>query len=358
MNASFARVLIRGALMASVSVFAAGLNACSLASKADPGIEFSTVPPADHGGPDKLGPIAGRVKGARPNQRIVLFARSGSWWVQPFRSKPFTTIEKDSTWKSTIHLGTEYAALLVEPDYHPPVSLDALPPAGGSIAAIAVVKGSGSWIPPTPKTVSFSGYDWDVVQVSIDRHGANVCDARNVWVDGEGHLHLLLTQRDGRLTSAALTLSRPLGYGTYAFTVRDISHLDPAAALVMYTWDDRADLNHRELNISLSRWGDPRNKNGQYVLQYEDVAANVYRFAAPAGALTHAFRWEPGSALFRTVRGTEVGTGQEIAERQFTSGVPAPATATARICLLYVREAKTPLPSNVEVVVERFVFLP
>src|SRR5678815_4781798 len=73
-----------------------------------PVIEFSKVPPADLGGPDRVETIAGRVTGARPGQRIVLFAKSGQWWVQPTSSQPFTVIQPDSSWKSSIHLGTEY----------------------------------------------------------------------------------------------------------------------------------------------------------------------------------------------------------------------------------------------------------
>jgi hypothetical protein len=81
-------------------------------STVDPSIEFTTIPTADTGGPAKLAPVAGRVTGARQGQRVVMFARSGDiWWVQPFRSRPFTAIEDGSTWKNSIHLGTEYAAL-------------------------------------------------------------------------------------------------------------------------------------------------------------------------------------------------------------------------------------------------------
>src|SRR5262249_34293223 len=84
-------------------------------SNGEPAVEFSAVPPADAGGPDRLGPIAGRVKGARPNQRIVLFARSGVWWVQPFRSRPFTSIQMDVTWKNTIHPRPQYPPFPPQP---------------------------------------------------------------------------------------------------------------------------------------------------------------------------------------------------------------------------------------------------
>jgi hypothetical protein len=68
--------------------------------------------------------------------------------VQPFADQPFTTIQPDSTWKSATHLGTEYAALLVEPGFRPPPILDALPTVGGDVAAVAIAKGEsdGSWL--------------------------------------------------------------------------------------------------------------------------------------------------------------------------------------------------------------------
>ena len=352
----FLRLVVASAVLCLVCGLAGGCRAGPRSG--DPGIEFTVVPPADNGGPEKVAPVAGRVRQAGANRRIVLFARSGGWWVQPYRSQPFTAIQSDSTWKNTIHLGTEYAALLVTPDYRPPATTESLPARGGAILSVATVKGSGSWVPPPPRRLTFSGYDWQIVQTRIDRHGPNDCDARNAWVDAEGYLHLLLTLRDGRWTSAALSLDRPLGYGTYAFTVRETSNLDPAAAFSMYTYDDHAEQTHRELNITLSTWGNPRNKNAQDVVEFEDVAENVYRFSVPAGRLTHAFRWEPGKASFTTVRGGEVGAGQPVAHRQFTVGVPAPATATARLCLISVAESASPPAGNVEVVVERFVFLP
>jgi hypothetical protein len=108
-----------------------------------------------------------------------------------------------------------------------------------------------------------------------------------------------VVQRDGRWTRAEVKLSRSLGYGT----VRDTSHLDPAAALGFLTWDELGpEQNHRELDVEVSRWGNVENKDVQYVVQPHYVAANVYRFNQPAGQLTRSFRWEPDRTLFQTVR--------------------------------------------------------
>lgn len=108
-----------------------------------PAIEFTKVPPADKGGAQTSDTIGGRVHNARPEYRIVLFARSGgAWYVQPYADQPFTKIEPNSTWTSPTHLGTEYAALLVEPGYVPPGFVTELPQQGNGIVALRVVEGT------------------------------------------------------------------------------------------------------------------------------------------------------------------------------------------------------------------------
>jgi signal transduction histidine kinase len=106
-----------------------------------PRIEFIKVPLLDEDGTGKLAVIEGRVTGARPGQRIVLYAQSGAWYVQPFIDQPLTNIQPDSTWRNSTHLGTEYAALLVEPEYLPPPRVDALPDKSAAIVAVAVAQG-------------------------------------------------------------------------------------------------------------------------------------------------------------------------------------------------------------------------
>jgi signal transduction histidine kinase len=107
-----------------------------------PSIEFTKVPPADKGGAQTSDTISGRVRNARPEYRVVLFARSGAWYVQPYADQPFTRIEPNSTWTSPTHLGTEYAALLVEPGYVPPAFVPELPEQGNGIVTLTVVEGT------------------------------------------------------------------------------------------------------------------------------------------------------------------------------------------------------------------------
>jgi hypothetical protein len=110
-----------------------------------PSVEITTVPLAGADNAEKLSAIEGRVVGALPGQKIVLYAKGkNSWWVQPLADNPFTSIRPDSTWSNTTHPGTEYAALLVGPEFHPPLTADVLPTDG--VFASAVVQGEiGFW---------------------------------------------------------------------------------------------------------------------------------------------------------------------------------------------------------------------
>jgi hypothetical protein len=328
--------------------------------KMEPTIEFTNVPAAHEGGSDTAGTIEGRVVGARPGQQIVLFARSGQWWVQPFADQPLTNIQPDSKWSNSTHLGTEYAALLVEPGYRPAATLDSLPMKGGAVIAVASVKG-GPAAEGVVKTVRFSGYEWAVRTVASNRGGAIThYDPENVWTDDGGALHLRIAVNSGKWTCAEMKLTRSLGYGLYRFVVRESSRLEPAAVFSMFTWDDAAqEQNHREFGVELTRWGDPLSKNAQYMVQPYYVPENVARFMAPSGILTHSFQWEPGKVSFRTVRGANAAGGSRpLAEHVFSSGVPTPGGELIHVNLYTFGNAASRLGRQNEVVIEKFEYLP
>jgi hypothetical protein len=332
---------------------------CSHAGAQGPRIEFTRIPPAAEGGPDKLDIIEGRVTDARSQQQLVLYAHNGKWWVQPLVDEPFTQIRKDTGWTNSTHLGTEYAALVVEPGFQPPATLDELPAQGAGVAALAIVKGSEPKA-EVSKTLQFSGYEWRIRTAPSDRGGINQYNADNAWTDASGALHLRIVKRSGDWTCAEVSLTRSLGYGTYSFVVRDVSHLQRAAVFGIFTWDYAGgNSSHREMDIEISRWGDPGMKNGQYVIQPYYVPENTTRFTVPAGTVTHSFRWDPGRVVFRTVAGAGgIGKSQAAAEHVFTSGVPSHGAESVRMNLFVYRNATPSLSEETEVVIEKFQFLP
>jgi hypothetical protein len=334
------------------------LSGCgsSRASIQGPSIQFTKLPPAGEGSPEKLDAIEGRVTGAQPGQRIVLFARSGFWWVQPFADRPFTSIRPDSTWTGSTHPGSAYAALLVNAKYLPPSTVEVLPEKGGPVAAVATVEGS-NLAHPDPKTLEFSGYEWQMRQNVGNPGGSrNFYDPANASVDQRGFLHLHISGQPEHWASAEANLTRSLGYGSYRFVVEDVSHLEPATTLSLSTWDDSGP--PREMNIEIGRWGEPTSRNAQYVIQPYYVPANTVRFMVPSGKLTFWLRWGPGRASFKTVRGNSSAESDVVAEHVFTSGVPSPGNENVHINLYVFDNKRNPLQHESEVVVEKFEYLP
>ena len=339
------------------------LGACRFFNNsAQPSIVFTKIPPAARGGRERVDTISGRVTGARPGQRIVIYAHSGPWWVQPWPDQPFLTIDKNSQWTTPTHLGYEYAAMLVAPDYRPPATMDLAPTQGGLVAAVTIVKGVGSLPPPPTVPLQFSGYEWRVDTTSAVRGGLNHLFAGdNAWTDSTGALHLRIIKKSDNWICAHIVLSPSLGYGTYTFTVRDTSRLEPATILSMNTFDESGGEQHyREMDIEMGRWGDPQNKyNVQYGIQPFYARGNLAQFNEPAGTLTHTMFWESGRATFKTVRGPSVrGGSPEVFQHVFTSGVPTPGNEHLEFMFYVVASDQSPQQKDAEVVIEKFQYFP
>ncbi len=349
------------------------LGGChSSAKNSAPTVAFSKVPAAYQESPYKTDiterdykpDIAeGRATGARPGQRIVLYAKTdGRWGSCPQSGQPFTKIEADGRWKASVHLGLQYAALLVDQTYDPPEQTESLPIVGNGVVALAVVNGGGpAPVIPSPKILNFSGYEWTTSAGPIFHAGSrNFFDPGNVWTDETGALHLRISGSAGKWGAAELKLTRSLGYGTYRFQLRDVSHLEPSALLTLITWDGvGTESTRRELDVELGSWGDPDNTNVNYVVQPYYVPADIVAFRMPAGVYTHSFRWEPGKVTFSTVAGPgNTGAGRVINQHVFTSGVPSSQGQSVRIALYVFHQGKIPVKNENEVIIDKFEYFP
>jgi hypothetical protein len=100
-------------------------------------IEITQPGPPGDGGSAQMDTIAGVARGPDITRyKVVIYAGTDYWYVQPFVDAPFTAINDDGTWEADIHPGSRYVALLVKPSYRPPAKLLALPKVGGDILAI------------------------------------------------------------------------------------------------------------------------------------------------------------------------------------------------------------------------------
>ena len=339
------------------------LGACHVKSSSSaPEIIFEKIPIADVGGPEKMDTIAGHATDVQAGQQVVLYAKSQElWWIQPFSEHPYTKIQ-DSRWSNQTHLGTEYAALLINQGYKPPRTTENLPVPGAGVAAVAITPGRGKIPEPPPvKTLHFSGYDWTVHNGGAFRGGYFIpFVSENAWTDDKGALHLRISRRNTDWACAEIKLNRSLGYGTYRFRVRDVSHLEPSAVLSLLTWDGvGTEDNRHELDIELTRWGFPDNDNAQYVVQPYYIPANIVRFRVPAGALIQSIQWKPGQAIFTTAtESSNPAKQQVIHEHAFTAGVPAAGGDAVRINFYVFAKGQTPLKNDSEIVIDKFEYLP
>ena len=142
MNAAWRSLWFSGRILVLVAGLA--LESCRSQQDAAPSIALTKIPPAAEGGRERVDTIAGRVRNARPGQQIVVYAHSGTWWVQPWPDHALIPLQADATFSTETHLGFDYAVLLVDPDYHPLPTMDSTPAQGGSVAALTVVKGTGT----------------------------------------------------------------------------------------------------------------------------------------------------------------------------------------------------------------------
>jgi len=102
-----------------------------------PQIELVSLPPySTTGGSETEGEISGTVSGIDPSSCVVVvYAKTTSWYVQPL-TESVIPIDPGGTWKASIHLGSQYAALLVIAGYKPQSPLQNLPSVNGPVLAI------------------------------------------------------------------------------------------------------------------------------------------------------------------------------------------------------------------------------
>jgi hypothetical protein len=108
-------------------------------------VRITIIPPYDPvGGRNSKAHIAGEVSGVTPeNYRVVIYALTNMWYIQPTMTAPLTIIQPDGKWSADIQTGTNYAALLVHPDYNPLYTTDSNnePSSIGDVVAATKVEG-------------------------------------------------------------------------------------------------------------------------------------------------------------------------------------------------------------------------
>jgi hypothetical protein len=134
-----------------------------------------------------------------------------------------------------------------------------------------------------------------------------------------------VTKSDGKWQCAEVVAEKSLGYGEYRWVFSgDLSVLDRRVVLGLFTYENTT----KEIDFELSRWGDVRKGNAQFVVQPYTAKDSTYRFdTGRAKVLTVSLLWEkdqPAAAAGRAriptehpwqTGNTQVGTSPPGKER-------------------------------------------
>lgn len=212
---------------------------------------------------------------------------------------------------------------------------------------------------PQPDQVAFAGRTWQVkssatpVGPGPNRFGGS---ERNVWVDGQGRLHLRITRVGSSWHSAEVIGTTPIGPGTYTWTLDSpVDALDPSVVLGLFTYTEDPAFSHREIDIEFSRFHDRANPiNGQFAVQPHERAGNVEQFHQdPVPRSAVSFAWTATAIAF-------VANPSVAPDRWTYTGpdVPRPGPVQPRINL-WLLGGRAPVDGReAEVVLNDFTFTP
>ena len=206
--------------------------------------------------------VSGTIIGVNPaDVWVVVFAQTDKWYIQPYSDqRAYLPVNGDGTYQTWIRDWKQISAFVIRKRYDALSNQQIYMPFPLIVDGVDVLGIAGH------PTIQFSGYEWAVKGgVSLGpgpNHFSTSHD--NVWVDGQGRLHLKITQRDGKWYCAEVYQMHPLGYGTFVFQFSSrVDLLNKNVIGSPFIYRD----NSHELDVEFSRWGIQSGPNAQFVVQ-------------------------------------------------------------------------------------------
>jgi hypothetical protein len=326
-------------------------------------------------------PVTGRVRlptGEKFSayQVCLYILVADGWWTKPTFSQPCVAIRDDGSWEAPFTTGgsdpqaSQILAVLTPQGYRPPAGTGqpSLP------KEIAERQFARALADRGQRRIEFSGLAWTVKDLFWDP-GPNEFSgsAQNVSVDAQG-LHLRITHRGGRWLCSEVASENSFGYGRYIWTVSSpAAGLNENCVLGLFTFDaDAPRAAYRELDVELSRWGDPSSPtNAQYVSQPYTQAGHLHGFTLQPGAepvSTQIIDWRRDGIRFRSIRGdfAEPPDASYLLQEWLyppadlfaQPQVPEPGKGNVRMNLWLFNRKPPSDAREVEVVIRRFTYIP
>lgn len=220
----------------------------------------------------------------------------------------------------------------------------------------------GSADEPAPKrTIEFSGHRWKVKDTLPGQWGPGpnfFSDSKdNVRVDEKGRLRLKIRKNsEGQWTCPEVISEQSFGYGNYRFDIEVLKKpLDENIVFGMFTWETNKEVNNREIDFEVSRWGDNGNENNaQFVIQPYQHKGNLKRFYAPLAERNTSFQW-----VWKrdTLDFFSFTSESQVAAWTYSGpDLPEPGKEKVRLNLWLFRGAAPSDGNEVEVVVKSFSY--
>ena len=218
-------------------------------------------------------------------------------------------------------------------------------------------------------TLAWKGHTWQLTSGGM----AGVCqgDPKNVTVDGNGYLHLRISDGTTGWTSSELFTTDRLGFGTYQWQVDGpIDSYDKNVVLGLFPYGPAAGIGAdgtNEIDIEYSRWGQASGPNGDwtdYPASGTTIGELSYSFTlAPATLSTSRFVWSATSIADALLSGLQPVDGTTGLIKSWTyappnSTVNVPQQALPLGMNLWCFDSPPSDGNPVEIVIRDFVFVP
>ncbi len=218
-----------------------------------------------------------------------------------------------------------------------------------------------------PTTISFSGYTWNVKNPTATQGpGPNYWTSDNVWVDGNGWLHLKITKNPvtNLWECAEVSSATNFGYGTYQWKVDGtLGSFDKNIVFGMFNYSGND--GHDEMDIEFARWGNDAWPNLNYTIfpatGHPNPAPASYSksITTPGGTYTtHRFKRTASQVVLKSFYGFQDGNSNMFETKTFSTPATSISTLSMPILMnLWLFEGTAPSDNQpVEVVIHEFKF--
>jgi hypothetical protein len=230
--------------------------------------------------------------------------------------------------------------------------------AAQNVATFAVSNG-------TATTIQFSGYTWNVKNGLNIGPGPNNWSQDNVWVDGNGFLHLKISKDSvtGKWYCAEVSTQQTFGFGKWQFwVVGRIDKMDRNVVLGLFNYSGNDGFD--EMDIEWARWGNANYPNLNYTVWPAKTGFNNFSYAreiALSGKnTTQRFTRTSNIVTFQSLKGFRNNNTNQFATATCTDPPNSVSTlAMPAFINLWLFQGHAPANGKeVEIIIHNFSYTP